>query len=135
MFVSNYDNEINVVLQSVASFTVFNNGKENKITKKDEGFGKIYSILKSVFSNCRVVPAFGVSLHQETLNEMQEGLWLQINFDEEMCLLDLPFISLLLKMEKCYGTNLIRKNNNRYEGRCIYLDFTQEINLKELFIN
>ena len=81
------------------------------------------------------MPAFGVSVHNETLNAINSGSWLQVNFEKELSENQLSFTSLIFKLEKTGGINLIRKYKGLYEGRCIFLDFFQEIDLKEMLIN
>ena len=78
------------------------------------------------------MPAFGVSLHAETLNELKNDNWIKINFNKQIIVNELPFVSLIFKLEKTSGFNLIRFHNEKYEGRCFYLDLCEELDLLEL---
>ena len=133
MFVFNYEGNLTQKLEYATSFDLFVNGEvinKNKTTKEFETY---LSLVKTLFQNSRLMPAFGVSLHDETLNALNDGTWLQINFEKPLNENGLPFESLLFKLEKTGGINLIRKHNNRYEGRCVFLDFNNEIDLIEFF--
>ena len=78
------------------------------------------------------MPAFGVSIHEETVNAMQNGEWLKLNYNAEMDKEGLLFTSLLFRLEECQGFNLIRLYGERYDGRCIYLDLPKTTDLKQL---
>jgi len=75
------------------------------------------------------MPALGVSIHEFTTNELQNDNWLEINFESELQIDDLPFTSLLFKLEETGGINLIRKHNNKYDGRCLYLNLEKTTDL------
>lgn len=118
----NYINEI-------SSIKIFNNGVSTLVFKGQDDFKKITNKLKELFSISRIMPAFGVSLHNETLNALKSDMWLQINFNKKLTINQLDFQSLLFKLEQTGGINLIRKNNNQFTGRCIYLDLQSETDL------
>ena len=124
------ENSLHNCLKFVENFEIFNAGKGKKIDETDIRFNRIFQNLENVFKNSFLLPAFGVSLHQETLNERENGVWLQINFKKEQTKNGLNFNSLLFKLEKTQGFNLIRLYENRYEGRCLFLDlnFEQDLN-------
>ena len=78
------------------------------------------------------MPAFGVSLHNETLNEIKSNCWLQVNFNKEIVKNGLPFNALLFRLEETQGFNLIRLYDGKYEGRCLFLDLDKEMDLKNV---
>ncbi len=125
-------NEIANCLDFVENYTIHLNGKIKKIDKNNKDFQDLTQNLENLFLNARVMPAFGVSLHDDTLLALETDTWLEINFENEQKINDLPFSSLLIKLEESYGTNLIRKYNNRYDGRCIYLDFMEKVDLTKV---
>ena len=129
-----YDNENSLVdiIDHIESFEVFENGNIRLINNKQEDFLKMKSNLKDLFSSSRLMPAFGVSLHDETLNEIKKDSWLKINFESIVEKSGLPFSSLLFKLEEVQGFNLIRQYNNKYEGRCLYLDLDDNFDLNNL---
>ena len=128
------NNEISICdcLQFVESFDVFCNGNITKFQPDNDEFLIIKQRLIDIFQSARLMPAFGVSLHNETLNELKYNKWLQINFKKEQTKNGLIFNSLLFKLEQTSGFNLIRLYNNKYEGRCIYLDLGENIDLNSI---
>ena len=125
-------NSFTEIMKNIESFNIYKNGTKQKINKNNKNFELITEKLAEIFSQARIMPAFGVSLHNDTIQALQNNIWLEINFNTEQTLNDLPFSSLLFKLEKTYGINLIRKYNNSYSGRCIYLDFMQQMDLTNI---
>ncbi len=132
MIIINNENSLIDCLNYVESFDFFNNGNVQNFTVKSEKFFVIKNNLKEMFINSRLMPAFGVSLHNETLKELKNGEWLKINFAKEINKNGLPFTSLLFKLEDTQGLNLIRLYNNKFDGRCLYLDLNCETDLLNL---
>lgn len=121
-------------IQFIESFCVVNNGEIVEISKEDKMFEELKSKIEILFSCSRIMPAFGVSLHNETLNALEKESWVQINFGKELSVNGLPFNALLFKLEETSGINLIRNQNGIFEGRCIYLDFGKIIDLKQFVL-
>lgn len=132
MIYENNENTLSDCLNYVESFEISNNGNIEIITIEQDKFNEVLNNLKDIFISSRLMPAFGVSLHNETLNEMKNGNWLKINFEQEQIKNGLNFNSLLFKLEETQGFNLIRSYENKYEGRCLYLDLDNEIDLKNI---
>ncbi len=123
------ENTLTDELNQVESFVILKNGEIEIVENKTTKFNNIKTKLFDLFAMARLMPAFGVSLHNETLLEMKKGEWLKINFSTEQTKNGLPFNSLVFKLEKTQGFNLIRLFNNKFEGRCLFLDLDEEINL------
>ncbi len=119
-------------LNDLDSIEIYNNGKIERIEKDNEIFNLIKTRVEEVFLSARVMPAFGVSLHNETTKAMKQENWLKLNFNKEKEKNGLPYSSLVFKLENGYGTNLIREYNGKLDGRCIYLDFDKLIDLLNL---
>lgn len=130
----NYYFEENLIkyLKDIDSFKVFNNGETKIIRKKDKAFYTLIENLKFVFTIGISAPAFGVSLHDETIQAISKDCWLQINYSNKKFFNGLEFEALLFKLEHTGGFNLIRLNNNLYEGRCLYINLPQEIDLHNI---
>ena len=96
MFAYN-DNENSLVdiVEKIESFKVFENGQIRMIRQQDEFFYKVKSNIKALFIQSRLMPAFGVSLHNETIQELKKDCWLKINFKHKIEKSGLPFSSLL----------------------------------------
>lgn len=132
--ISYSDNENTLLdcVEKIESFQFISNGVIKEIKNKSDEFFRILTKIETIFSNSCLMPAFGVSLHGETLNELKSGSWLQINFSHKITKNGLPFNSLLFQLEEVSGFNLIRLYNNRYDGRCLYLNLDENTNLLKL---
>ena len=126
------ENSLVDILNCVESFEIFNQGNCERVVENSGEFNKILNGVKDVFCSAILMPAFGVSLHNETLNEREKGVWLQINFSEELTKNGLNFNSLLFKLETTQGFNLIRLFENEYEGRCLFLDLESSTDLSSI---
>ena len=132
MIIYNNESTLNDIVEKIENFEVFDNGKKTSVNSASKDFFVIKNKLIELFLNSRLMPAFGVSLHKETLNELKKGKWLKISFSKLITKNGLSFDSLLIKLEETRGCNLIRLFNGKYEGRCLYVDFDETINLEEL---
>ena len=128
----NNENTLVDLIDQIESFDFFVDGKKESINKESERFENTKQNLQDVFSSARLMPAFCVSLDSETQNVMQEEQWLQINFKEIQWKNELPFNSLLIKLEKTSGFNLIRLFENKYNGRCLFLALDEEVDLGKI---
>ena len=130
------DNENSLVdiVEKIESFEVLENGKSSRIFPKDDKFNKLKTNIKNLFVTSRLMPAFSVSLHNETIQELKKDFWFKIHFNQEVEKNGLPFSSLLFKLEEVQGFNLIRSFNKKYDGRCLYLDLDEKTDLKELLL-
>lgn len=126
----NYENYIADCAQNIESFYIFENGIKREINKNTLNFKLFKKGIGIALKKARVMPAFGVSLHNETQNALKKDMWLQINFNKKQEINGLPFDALLVKLEVASGVNLIRLHDGKYEGRCIYLEFDEIYDLK-----
>lgn len=127
------ENALINVISEINSFEIIQNGQVKEINKDNFLFQKICENLENLFSTSRLEPAFGVSLHNETLVELEANDFLKIKFGKQLIINELPFESLLIKLEdNAYGCNIIRENNLNYFGRCFYLFFSDKQNLQNL---
>lgn len=80
-------------------------------------------VLNEILQDSHTMPAFGVSIHNETLNAIRHGVWLKLQYNETKQIDDMPFDELLIEINKEFtGFNIIRGNKGIYEGRCYYID-------------
>ena len=122
-----YQENVCSVLENANKITLFDNGCEK--TLSPETYNNFLSKLKFGFGGARLMPALGVSLHEETLNALENGKWLKFEFTETKTLNGLPFEALLVKLEETGGVNFIREYHGRYDGRCIYVALDQQTDL------
>ena len=116
------------VFDKSTNITIFKNGTEYSYFKGDDKFEILLSSLKTITKNSKDMPAFGVSLDNETKQEKLKGIWFELKFKNTLHFNDMPFDALLFKVEKDNsGFNLIRKNNGTYDGRCFYLNLNSNM--------
>ena len=132
--VNDYSDSILDCFDFVHKIELLNDGKVSVFKHDNKYFAKTVKNLKNVFKTARLMPAFGVSLHEDTVDALKHGKWIKVYFSQEMKKNDLPFDSLVFLLDSVSGMNLIREHYGRYDGRCLYVDFDREIDLaKELF--
>ena len=122
--------ELNQYFNASNELIIYNNGVEHNCTKPE--ISALLQSLQQMLTNSHEMPALGVSLDSETRNELKSGLWLEFNYKTTQTYNDMPFDSLLIKVEpeNC-GFNIIRKYNNLYEGRCYYINL--DCNMSDLY--
>ena len=113
-------------LKEEIMFSAYNNGNQIEMTEEDvSNFDALFS---AALKDCNPMPAYGVSLHDETMKAIQEGIWIRFEFDEELTVNELPFDELLINITKdMYGFNIIRGNDGVYEGRCFYINLERNL--------
>lgn len=105
----------------------YNNG--NQIIMQQEDMANVDRLLFESLRGSCPVPALGVSLHDETMQEVTNGVWLRFAFDGQHEIDGLPFDQLLLCVkEDVSGTCVIRGNNGKFDGRCFYLNLEHNFN-------
>ena len=117
---------------SAISITVITNGNGQTFKNGSEEYIDIMNALNSIAEGRRDMPAFGVSLDNETKEAKKSGMWIELNYDTTIMYNEMPFDALLIEVvEEHSGFNLIRKNNGKYDGRCFYLNL--EGNMQKLY--
>lgn len=87
----------------------------------------LMSEMRAVFKGSYQVPSLGVSLDKTTREDMQTGYWVEFLFENVSYNSDMPFESLLIKLENnSYGLNVIRKYQDKYEGRNFYINLKRD---------
>lgn len=116
--------ELNELIETSESINVYNDGEVTVYRQNETPYSKIVEGWVGLTKYSREMPAFGVSLNNETLNAMEAGLWVEFVFDKQYTHSNMTFEKLLVKVEKQWqGFNIIRYNSKGgYEGRCYFLD-------------
>lgn len=84
---------------------------------------KFDKLLCKTLENSRDMPALGVALHKETIEDMKSGVWVRFIYGKTLERDGMPYDELVISLEKDgYGLNIIRGNGGVYDGRCFYLD-------------
>ena len=111
------------IIDDITCVNIYQNGKIKRLNFNDESFCGVISQFKKFFDNTREMPAFGVALHDETINNIQSGVWVELEFDGIYKHNEMAFEKLLIQVQNDYsGFNIIRFYNGKYEGRCFYFD-------------
>ena len=117
------DNNILEIMTTANEIVVYQDGEDTKIKPDNIKFTKISNELLRLSTTSRECPAFGVALHNETVEAMSSGLWIEFKFDKTISHNEMPFDTLVIEVVGEYtGFNIIRKYENKYEGRCFYVD-------------
>lgn len=110
------------------SITIYNNGQVVTFEQDTEQYETIMSAINTICQDSHEMPAFGVSLHNDTIIAIQSGIWLELSFDKEYTHNDMPFSKLLIEVNPDYsGFNIIRYHNNVYDGRCFYINLNNNM--------
>ena len=111
------------VIRSACGVNVIKDGITQSYESTTNEFVELMQEFVNMTKDSHEMPAFGVSLHDSTVEAMKDGLWIEFVFDRTQIHNGMPFESLLINVEKDWmGFNLIRKYNGRYEGRCYYIN-------------
>ena len=106
---------------------VIKDGEESFYTSGSEEFSAIVRAVGEMFADARQMPAFGVSIDKLTREEMQKGVWTEFLYDAERTCWNMPFASLLFAVKDEYrGVNVVRKTEEKYQGRCFYVDLGEK---------
>ena len=90
---------------------------------KVEQIEELNNVISDMLSGSRTMPAFGVSIHTETIKAIKNGVWLKLQYNGTQCIDDMPFDELLIEINPEFnGFNVIRGNKGIYDGRCFYID-------------
>ncbi len=115
--------QINSVFDDCIGIKLYKDGKEKIINKDSKEFEKILQLWQITVNAGYEMPAFGVSIHELTMKDLQNGLHIEFLFDGVMYHNEMPFDSLLVKLQENQGGyQLIRHTDNKYQGRCLYIN-------------
>ena len=116
--------ELNEIIAESESINVYNDGKTVVYGRVETPFNQIVEGWITLCENAREMPAFGVSLNDETIEARKAGLWVEFVFDKQYEHSNMTFEKLLIKVEKEWqGFNIVRFNaKGGYSGRCYFFD-------------
>lgn len=116
--------ELNQIITTAESINVCNDGQIRVYTKNEPGYEKIIEGWVFLTEHAHEMPAFGVSLNDETIEAKNSGLWVEFVFDRQQTHSSMTFKKLLIKVERQWqGFNIVRyTEKDGYSGRCYFLD-------------
>ena len=98
-----------------------------------ENVKQLNDVINDMIKDSHTMPAFGVSIHIETLSAIQNGVWLKLQYNGTQSVDDMVFDELLIEVNpKFGGFNIIRGNRGIYDGRCFYIDLVDK-NMSTLY--
>ncbi len=117
------------VFDEVKEIGVYRDGFALKLSPEQPKFKVVIDGIKDMLADSRQMPAFGVSLDNETRKAVSEGVWVEFDFKEKLSYCGMPFERLLVQVISNYsGFNIIRFNSeNGYAGRCYYFDLNKDM--------
>ncbi len=116
--------QLQQVFSQAEEISVYKNGAGETYACGTEKFEEITAAWNGMLKDSHVMPAFGVSLDEYTVNAMKNGVWVEFCFGEEKVIDELPFEKLLVEVRPDYnGFNVTRYMKDcGYSGRCFYID-------------
>lgn len=117
------------IFDEVQEIVIYNNGSLQKLLPAQTGYKLVINGFKNLLSTARQMPAFGVSLNNETRSAMEEGLWVEFDFGKKLWYSQMPFEKLLVSVVSSHsGLNVIRYNSeDGYAGRCYYFALNNDM--------
>ena len=127
--IANMDNKnIYEYFTEAEAMIVYDDGQIQEYTKEDSEYALILQALNEISKDAHEMPAYGISLDNETRNALQTNRWLELKFSKTIFHNEMPFDRLLIQIDSEYsGFNLIRHHDNIYEGRCFYLNINNNM--------
>lgn len=124
----NYMSDISNVFENADCINVYTEGVVKAYKSGTDEFKGIIACWYEMIEGAYDMPAFGVSLHNETLDAMKSGRWIEFEFDNKQEHNGMSFEKLLIQVESAYkGFNLIRYNPEKgYYGRCFYFNLVDK---------
>ena len=106
------------------NINIYNEGAISTYAAGSKQYNDILVCWTDAIRCAHIMPAYGVSLNDYTLEALQSGLWIEFDFGKQLESGEMPYEKLLIQIAKgYYGFNLIRYNSvGGYDGRCFYYD-------------
>ena len=108
--------------------TVYTDGETKFYKVGEDKFNAVCTEWNNMIFGAHEMPAYGVSLHHETVKAMQSGVWAEFDFDKELESGGMPYEKLLVNVQPEWtGFNIIRYTaKHGYAGRCFYYDLVNK---------
>lgn len=128
VIMANYMREIFEVFDKADAINVYTVENLKSYKSGTDEYNGIISRWNEMIENAYDMPAFGVSLHNETLEALKNGRWIEFEFNEKQTYNGMTFEKLLIQVESVFqGFNLIRYNSEKgYDGRCFYFNLVDK---------
>lgn len=127
-----YGYDLNDVIDDCAFIEVYRGGVKELLSpeKADE----VKACFAAMNEGGYEMPGYGVSINSLTREEMKNGVWVRLVYSERRYRGEIPFESLLVKVDKDYcGYNLIREYEGKYQGRVFYYNLKEGNTMQSLY--
>jgi len=129
---NNYQN-LQEYVKSCNKIEIIIDNQSRLFDKNSDNFNNISNTLYNLLSTAHEMPAYAVSLDSDTKEAIKQDCWIKLIYNNTMWYNDMNFDCLLINVNKeDQGFNIIRGNNNIYEGRCYYIALIEN-DMTELF--
>ncbi len=120
--------ELKKITDYAQGINVYKDGEVTAYKVGETRFNEICAEWNSMLYGAHQMPAFGVSLHRETVKALKSGVWAEFTFDGEMSSNGMPYEKLLVNVQPEWsGFNLVRYTaKHGYDGRCFYYDLVNK---------
>ena len=114
--------ELENITQYAKGVNVYIEGSVKAYPVGCEKFEEICVRWNEMLVGAHQMPAFGVSLHEDTLREMQKGVWAEFEFDGRFTSNEMSYEKLLVAVRPDWcAFNIIRYVEEQgYYGRCFH---------------
>ena len=128
----NYETIISDYFNQAQEIIIYVDGNIESYSNNTQEYDKLLSELLNLTKSSLEMPAYAVSLDNDIRDALTKGVWIELNFVKPLIHNEMPFERLLIQVDSEYtGFNLIRLYNGKYEGRCFYLNTTN--NMSQLY--
>ena len=110
------------ITQYASGVNVYIEGESAAYPVGSEKFEEICASWNNMLDGAYTMPAFGVSLHEETLREMGRGVWAEFEFDGQYSSDGMTYEKLLVTVRPDWRAfNIVRYTaESGYYGRCFH---------------
>lgn len=127
-----YEYGLNDVINDASSVEIYVGGVKEILDpdKADE----VKSCIIRMNEGGYEMPGYGVSIDSLTRQELKSGVWVRLVYPERVYRGEIPFESLLIKVDKEYcGYNLMREYEGKYQGRVFYFNLQPGKTMEPLY--
>ena len=126
-----YEYDLSDVINDCSSVEVYRGGVKELLSP--DKADKVKRLIISMNDGGYEMPGYGVSIDSLTREEMKNGVWVRLVYPERTYRGEIPFESLLIKVERDYcGYNLIREYDGKYQGRVFYYNLKEGTTMQVL---
>lgn len=98
-------------------------GEKYSFSSESDEYVDVLDEMNDMLNGSHEMPAFGVSLDNETKEAMKSGVWIKLVYNKTYTHNEMTFDTLLIEVQKDWsGFNIYRGNKGIYEGRCFYIN-------------